>query len=221
MPHTLAPLPYAFNALEPHMDARTLEIHHDKHHAAYINNLNKALEKHPDLAKKSLNDLLSNLKHVPDDIRTAVRNNGGGHANHILFWETMSAKGGGAPSGELAEAIGRKFGSFDALKEKMSAAAVAQFGSGWGWLCLDETGDLCVCSTPGHDNPIMQGVVACPGKPLLVVDVWEHAYYLKYQNRRAEFVAAWWNLVNWPKVEDLHRKAVQGVQHIESWGISL
>ncbi len=222
MAHTLAPLPYPFNALEPHIDAKTLEIHHDKHHAAYINNLNKALEKHPQLQSKTLNELLTGLKHVPEDIRTAVRNNAGGHANHILFWETMAPKGGGQPSGELAEDIKETFGSFEAFKEKMSATAVAQFGSGWGWLCLGEDGDLCVCSTPGHDNPMMHGVVNCPGKPLLVVDVWEHAYYLKYQNRRADFVAAWWNLINWPKVEALYLKAKSGgAHHVESWGIAL
>jgi len=221
MPHTLAPLPYPFNALEPHIDARTLEIHHDKHHATYVNNLNKALEKHPALQSRTLEQLLTELKSVPEDIRTAVRNNGGGHANHILFWETMSAKGGGRPSGELAEAINRKFGGFDAFKEKMSAAAVAQFGSGWCWLSLDDDGELCICSTPGHDNPIMRGVVQCPGKPILVVDVWEHAYYLKYQNRRAEFVTAWWNVIDWPKVQSLHAKALTGVSHIDSWGIAL
>jgi superoxide dismutase, Fe-Mn family len=221
MPHTLAPLPYPFNALEPHIDARTLEIHHDKHHAAYVNNLNKALEKHPALQSRTLEQLLTELKSVPEDIRTAVRNNGGGHANHILFWETMSAKGGGKPSGELAEAINKKFGTFDAFKEKMSATAVAQFGSGWGWLCLDDDGELCICSTPGHDNPIMRGVVQCPGKPILVVDVWEHAYYLKYQNRRADFVTAWWNVIDWAKVQSLYAKALKGAPHIDSWGIAL
>lgn len=221
MPHTLAPLPYPFNALEPHIDARTLEIHHDKHHATYVNNLNKALEKHPALQMRTLEQLLTELKSVPEDIRTAVRNNGGGHANHILFWETMSAKGGGKPSGELAEAIDKQFGGFDAFKEKLSATAVARFGSGWGWLSLDDDGDLCICSTPGHDNPIMRGVVQCPGKPILVVDVWEHAYYLKYQNRRADFVAAWWHVVDWPKVQALYAKALTGVPHIDSWGIAL
>jgi superoxide dismutase, Fe-Mn family len=208
MPHTLAPLPYPFNALEPHIDARTLEIHHDKHHAAYVNNLNKALEKYPALQSRTLEQLLTDLKSVPEEIRAAVRNNAGGHVNHTMFWETMSAKGGGNPSGPLAEAINKKFGTFDAFKEKMSATAVAQFGSGWGWLCIDDKGELCVCSTPGHDNPIMRGVVSCPGKPILVVDVWEHAYYLKYQNRRADFVAAWWNLVDWAKVQALYAKAL-------------
>jgi superoxide dismutase, Fe-Mn family len=221
MPQTLAPLPYSFNALEPHIDARTLEIHHDKHHAAYVNNLNKALEKHPALQSRTIEQLLTELKSVPEDIRTAVRNNAGGHANHILFWETMSAQGGGKPSGELAEAINKNFGSFDTFKDKMSATAVAQFGSGWGWLCLDDDGELCICSTPGHDNPIMRGVVQCPGKPLLVVDVWEHAYYLKYQNRRADFVAAWWNVIDWAKVQTLYAKALKGVPHIDSWGIAL
>ncbi len=220
MPHILAPLPYPLNALEPHMDAKTLEIHHDKHHATYVNNLNKALEKHPALQSKTLEQLLTDLKSVPEDIRAAVRNNGGGHANHILFWETMSAKGGGKPAGALADAIGKKFGGFDAFKEKMSATAVAQFGSGWGWLCIGDDGDLCVCSTPGHDNPIMRGVVSCPGKPILVVDVWEHAYYLKYQNRRADFVNAWWNAVDWAKVGALYDKAVKGLPYVDSWGIA-
>ncbi|MFH0952831.1 MAG: superoxide dismutase [Verrucomicrobiota bacterium] len=206
MAHTLTPLPYPYNALEPHIDAKTVEIHHDKHHAAYVNNLNKALEKHPELASKTIEQLVSDLKSVPEDIRTAVRNNGGGTLNHDLFWAAMKAGGGGKPSGELAKAIDKAFASFDSFKEKLTAAAVGQFGSGWAWLCVDAKG-LCVCSTPGHDSPIMKGVAACPGKPILVVDVWEHAYYLKYQNRRADFVAAWWNLINWPKVEELYAKA--------------
>ncbi len=207
MPHTLPPLPYAYNALEPHMDAKTVEIHHDKHHATYVTNLNKALEKHPELFAKDLASLISDLKSVPEDIRTAVRNNGGGTFNHNMYWEILSPKGGGKPTGDLAKAIDQSFGSFDAFKEKMSATAVGQFASGWGWLTVGDDGKLCVCSTPGHDNPIMKGVATCPGKPILIVDVWEHAYYLKYQNRRADFVAAWWNLVNWPKVGELFAKA--------------
>ncbi len=205
MPHALPPLPYANNALEPHMDARTVEIHHDKHHAAYVNNLNAALEKHPELAGKSIEDLLADLKSVPEDIRTAVRNNGGGAVNHKLYWELMAPNAGGQPSGKLAEAIHSAFGSFDAFKEKFSKTAAAQFGSGWGWLYVDKAGQLAVASTPGHDTPIMKGAVACEGKPLLVVDVWEHAYYLKFQNKRPDFIATWWNLVNWKKVEELYR----------------
>jgi len=204
----LMPLPYAYDALEPHMDAKTVEIHHDKHHAGYVKKLNAALEKHPDLQAKSLEDLLSDLSAVPEDIRTAVRNNGGGTLNHNLYWETMSPDGGGKPSGDLAVAIDKKFGSFDGFKEKFSATAAGVFGSGWGWLCVGEDGELCgTCGTSGHDSPIMKGIVKCPGKPLLVVDVWEHAYYLKYQNRRPDFIGAWWELVNWKKVEELYSAA--------------
>ncbi len=209
MPHTLKPLPYAFDALEPHMDARTVEIHHDKHHATYVANLNKALEKHPGLASKSIGELVTNLAAVPEDIRTAVRNNGGGTLNHDLYWETMAPKAGGKPSGDLAKAIDKAFGSFEAFQEKFAAAAVAQFGSGWGWLCVNDRKELCVCATPGHDSPIMKGVAACPGRPILVVDVWEHAYYLKFQNRRADFVKGWWNLVSWPRVAELHAAATK------------
>lgn len=194
MAFTLPKLPYAFNALEPHIDARTMEIHHDKHHQAYVNNLNTAIQKHPELEKKSLEDLLSNLNAVPEDIRTAVRNNGGGHWNHSMFWEIMSPKGGGEPSGKLADAIKKAFGDFAAFKEKFAATAVGQFGSGWGWLVKEGTG-LAVISTPNQDNPISQGKIA-----ILGVDVWEHAYYLLYQNRRPDYVAAWWNVVNWDEV---------------------
>jgi superoxide dismutase, Fe-Mn family len=208
MPYALAPLPYPFNALEPHMDAKTVEIHHDKHHAAYVNNLNKALEKHPELFSKTIEQLVSDLKSVPEDIRTAVRNNGGGTLNHDLYWATMKPQGGGKPSGDLAKAIEKDFGGFDAFKDKLTATAVGQFGSGWGWLCVGDDKKLCVCSSAGHDSPIMRGISACPGKPILVVDVWEHAYYLNYQNRRADFVAAWWNLVNWPRVGEFYAKAL-------------
>jgi Fe-Mn family superoxide dismutase len=194
MAHQVPDLPYDFGALEPHIDAKTMEIHHDKHHAAYVNNLNKALEKHPELAKKSVEDLLRDLSAVPDDIRTAVRNNGGGHYNHSLFWPSMSADGGGEPVGSLGDAIADAFGGFAAFKEKLSAAAVGQFGSGWGWLVLDG-GALKVEGTPNQDNPISHGRT-----PLLGVDVWEHAYYLKYQNRRPDYVAAWWNVVDWDAV---------------------
>ncbi|MFH0878746.1 MAG: superoxide dismutase [Lentisphaerota bacterium] len=209
MAHVLAPLPYPNSALEPHLDARTTEIHHDKHHAAYINNLNAALEKHPELFSKSLEDLLADLKSVPEDIRTAVRNNAGGAANHNLYWELMSPQGGGKPTGALAAAINKTFGGFDAFKEKFSKTAAAQFASGWGWLYVDPKGQLAICSTPGHDSPLMQGVVATVGKPVLVVDVWEHAYYLKFQNKRADFIATWWNVINWPKAEELYAKAIR------------
>lgn len=195
MAFTLPKLPYAFNALEPHIDARTMEIHHDKHHQAYVNNLNTAIQKHPELEKKSLEDLLSNLSAVPEDIRSAVRNHGGGHWNHSMFWEIMSPKGGGEPGGKLADAIKKAFGNFAAFKEKLSATAVGQFGSGWGWLVKDKSGALSVMATPNQDNPISQGFT-----PILGVDVWEHAYYLLYQNRRPDYVAAWWNTVNWDEV---------------------
>lgn len=193
MAFTLPKLPYEFNALEPHIDARTMEIHHDKHHQAYVNNLNTAIQKHPELESKSIEDLLKDLNAVPDDIRGAVRNNGGGHWNHSMFWEIMSPKGG-EPSGALADAIKKAFGDFAAFKEKVAAAAVGQFGSGWAWLVKDGSG-LAVMSTPNQDNPISQGKVA-----ILGVDVWEHAYYLNYQNRRPDYVAAWWNVVNWDEV---------------------
>ncbi len=192
MAFQLPPLPYAFDALEPHIDARTMEIHHGKHHAAYTTNLNKALEGHADLAAKSIEDLLGNLNAVPEGIRTAVRNNGGGFANHNLFWTIMSPNGGGAPSGALASAIDAAFGSFDAFKEKFNNAAATRFGSGWAWLYVDGSGNLVVGSTPNQDTPIMEG-----GKPVIGLDVWEHAYYLHYQNRRPDYVSAWWNVVDW------------------------
>ena len=195
------PLPYAFDALEPHIDARTMEIHHDKHHAAYVNNVNAALEGHPDLAALTVEDLLRSLDKVPEGIRAKVRNNAGGHANHSLFWQIMGPGGGGQPSGEIAAAIDRDLGGFEALKEKMTAAAVNQFGSGWGWLAL-ANGKLEVAGYPNQDGPLMSGK-----KPLLGVDVWEHAYYLKYQNRRPDYVGAWWNVINWKAVEDLYRHA--------------
>ena len=195
MPHTLPPLPYPTNALEPHIDAQTMEIHHGKHHAAYVNNLNAALEKAPELANKSLDELLKNLNAVPEAVRTAVRNNGGGHWNHTLFWQSMTPNGGGAPSGKLAEAINAAFGDFEKFKEQFNAAGVARFGSGWVWL-VKEGGKLAITSTPNQDNPIMDGKPA----PLLGNDVWEHAYYLKYQNRRPDYLKAWWNVVNWAEV---------------------
>ena len=195
MPHTLPPLPYPTNALEPHIDAQTMEIHHGKHHQAYVTNLNAALEKAPELASKPLDELLKNLNAVPEAIRTAVRNNGGGHWNHSQFWLTMGPKAGGAPTGKLADAIKAAFGDFEKFKEQFNAAGVARFGSGWVWL-VKEGGKLAITSTPNQDNPIMDGKPA----PILGNDVWEHAYYLKYQNRRPDYLKAWWNTVNWAEV---------------------
>jgi Fe-Mn family superoxide dismutase len=194
MAHEVPPLPYAFDALEPHIDARTMEIHHDKHHAAYVNNLNKALEGHTDLQEKSVEELMRDIKKVPEDIRTAVRNNGGGHANHSLFWTIMSADGGGEPGGDLASAIEATFGGFDEFKQKLSDAATKRFGSGWAWLGV-KGDELHVGSTPNQDSPLMEGHI-----PILGLDVWEHAYYLKYQNRRPDYIAAWWNVVDWDAV---------------------
>lgn len=205
MKHELPALPYAFDALEPHIDARTMEIHHGKHHAAYVNNLNAALEKHPELQSKSLDELLGDLAKVPEDIRAAVRNNGGGHYNHSLFWQLLSPKGG-KPAGSVVKAIESTFGGLDAFKEQFGKAAVGRFGSGWAWLSVKE-GKLCICSSPNQDNPHMKGVSECPGKIVLGLDVWEHAYYLKYQNRRADYISAWWNVLNWEKLEDLYVKA--------------
>jgi len=192
--HELPKLPYAFDALEPHIDARTMEIHHDKHHATYVTNLNKALEGHPDLQGRAVGDLLRDIDRVPEAIRPAVRNNGGGHANHTLFWEIMGPGGGGSPSGELAAAIDQAFGGVAGFKEKLSAAAIGQFGSGWGWLILDG-GKLAIVPKPNQDSPLMDGKM-----PILGIDVWEHAYYLKYQNRRADYIQAWWNVVDWKQV---------------------
>lgn len=195
MAHELPSLPYAHNALEPHIDARTMEIHHGKHHQAYINNLNNALSGHADLEAMSIEDLMKNLNLVPENIRTAVRNNGGGHANHSLFWPCMSPNGGGEPSGELASAINSAFGSFASFKEKFGQAGATRFGSGWGWLCVDSSGQLTITSTPNQDSPLSEGLT-----PILGLDVWEHAYYLNYQNRRPDYISAWWNVVNWDQV---------------------
>ena len=195
MAHELPPLPYAPNALEPHIDARTMEIHHGKHHQAYINNLNAALEKYPDLQSKSAEELIKDLNAVPEDIRTAVRNNGGGHVNHSMFWLLMSSNGGGEPTGELAQAINAAFGSFANFKDQFSKAGVTRFGSGWAWLSVKSDGSLVVSSTANQDNPLSEGLT-----PILGVDVWEHAYYLHYQNRRPDYIAAWWNVVNWDEV---------------------
>jgi len=194
MAHQLPPLPYAPDALEPHIDAQTMQIHHGKHHQAYVNNLNAALEKHPNLQSKSAEDLIRDLSAVPEDVRTAVRNNGGGHVNHTMFWTLMAPNAGGAPSGALADAINAAFGSLDAFKEQFAKAAVGRFGSGWAWL-IDTNGKLSIESTPNQDNPIMEGK-----KGILGLDVWEHAYYLKYQNRRPDYITAWWNVVNWSEV---------------------
>ena len=199
MAFQLPDLPYAHDALEPHIDKETMEIHHGKHHNGYVNNLNAALEKHPDLADKSIEELLSSLDAIPEDIRTAVRNNGGGHANHSLFWQLMKAKGGGQPGGRLKKAIDATFGSFDAFKTQFAAAAATRFGSGWAWLVLNRKGELEITSTPNQDSPIMDGKF-----PILGLDVWEHAYYLRYQNRRPDYVQAFFNVVNWDKVEDLY-----------------
>jgi len=194
MAHTLPALPYAPDALEPHIDKQTMEIHHGKHHAAYVNNLNAALEKHPDLQSKSVEDLLRGLNTVPEDIRTAVRNNGGGHVNHTMFWQIMGPNAGGGPSGAIADAIKSSFGSFESFKEQFAKAGVTRFGSGWAWV-IDNGGKLSIESTPNQDTPIMEGKKAVFG-----IDVWEHAYYLKYQNRRPDYIAAWWNVVNWTEI---------------------
>jgi Fe-Mn family superoxide dismutase len=195
MTFELPPLPYAEDALEPNIDARTMSIHHDKHHAAYTNNLNAALEGHSELQKKSIEELLGDLNAVPESIRTAVRNNGGGYANHNLFWTVMSPNGGGEPGGALGEAIAAAFGSFDSFKEAFAKAGATRFGSGWAWLYVDKSGKLVVGSTPNQDTPLMEG-----NTPILGLDVWEHAYYLHYQNRRPDYISAWWNTVNWDAV---------------------
>jgi Fe-Mn family superoxide dismutase len=194
MAHQLPPLPYPFDALEPHIDAQTMQIHHGKHHQAYVTNLNAALDKHPELQSKTVEELLTGINSVPEDIRTAVRNNGGGHANHTMFWQIMGPNAGGAPTGAIAEAINSTFGSFDKLKEEMNKAGAGRFGSGWAWL-NDVGGKLVVESTANQDSPIMEGK-----KPIFGIDVWEHAYYLKYQNRRPDYLAAWWNVVNWAEI---------------------
>ena len=194
MAHSLPPLPYAHDALEPHIDKQTMEIHHGKHHAAYVNNLNAALEKYPDLQSKSIEDLIRGINTVPEDIRTAVRNNGGGHLNHSMFWQIMAPNAGGAPTGAIADALKASFGSFDAFKEQFAKAGVGRFGSGWAWV-IDQGGKLVIESTPNQDNPLMDGK-----KPVFGIDVWEHAYYLKYQNRRPDYIDAWWNVINWAEI---------------------
>jgi superoxide dismutase, Fe-Mn family len=195
MAFTLPPLPYDFSALEPHIDAKTMEIHHDKHHQTYVNNLNAALEKAPELAKKSLDDLMKNVNTLPEAVRTAIRNNGGGHWNHSLFWQVMAPKAGGEPGGKLGDAVKKAFGDYAKFREQFSAAATGRFGSGWAWL-ISSGGKLSIVSTPNQDNPLMEGQ-----RPILGLDVWEHAYYLKYQNKRPDYINAWWNVVNWKEVE--------------------
>jgi Fe-Mn family superoxide dismutase len=194
MPHQLPPLPYEPAALEPHIDAQTMQIHHGKHHAAYVNNLNAALEKHPALQGKEAEALIRDLSGVPEDIRTAVRNNGGGHVNHTMFWQIMGPGGSGTPSGAIADAINAAFGSFDTFKDQFTKAGIGRFGSGWAWL-VESNGKLSIESTANQDNPMMEGK-----RPIMGLDVWEHAYYLKYQNRRPDYIGAWWNVVNWNEV---------------------
>lgn len=193
MPHELSPLPYDYTALEPHVDEQTMRIHHGKHHATYVNKLNSALEKYPELQQKSAEELLQDIKGVPEEIRTAVRNNGGGHVNHTMFWQIMGGSGG-APTGDIGAAITETFGSFDGLREQFATAAMGRFGSGWAWL-VDAAGKLVVESTANQDSPLMEGK-----RPILGLDVWEHAYYLRYQNRRPDYVSAWWNTINWAEV---------------------
>ena len=204
MAHTLPSLPYDVGALEPHIDAKTMEIHHGKHHQAYVDNLNKALEKAPDLQRMSLDELMRNVNKAPESVRTAIRNNGGGHWNHSMFWQIMAPKSGGEPSGALAADLKKTFGAFNTFKEQFSEAAKTRFGSGWAWLVVDG-GTLRVESTPNQDNPLMDGRL-----PVLGLDVWEHAYYLKYQNRRPDYITAWWNVVNWPEIAKRYEKARGG-----------
>jgi Fe-Mn family superoxide dismutase len=206
MAFTLPKLPYDPAALEPHIDARTMEIHHGKHHNAYVTNLNTALQGHDDLLKLDIEELCRRMAKVPEAIRTAVRNNGGGHCNHSLFWTWMSPGGGGEPTGELATAIQNELGGFAKFREEFAKAATTRFGSGWAWLCVDGTGKLFICSTPNQDNPLMEGIAERPGRPVLGLDVWEHAYYLHYQNRRPDYIAAWWNTVNWDAVASRYQR---------------
>jgi superoxide dismutase, Fe-Mn family len=199
MAFTVPALPYAFDALEPHIDAKTMEIHHDKHHATYVTNANAAIEKHPDLASKTVEDLLWGIDTVPEDIRTAIRNNAGGHSNHSIFWSTMGPGGGGNPPGRLGDSIKTTFGSYDSFKEQLQKAGLGQFGSGWAWLVADKKGKMSIKAYPNQDSPYMEGLT-----PILGVDVWEHAYYLKYQNKRADYIAAWFNTLNWAAIEARH-----------------
>ena len=205
MPHTLPELSYSVDSLEPHIDARTMEIHHGKHHQTYINNLNAALEGNTTLAEKQVNELIADLSQIPEGIRGAVRNNGGGHSNHTFFWEVISPSGGGIPSGALGEAITSAFGSFDSFKDAFTKAALTRFGSGWAWLI--KSGDsVQVTSTPNQDSPLMEGIADDTGLPLIGLDVWEHAYYLNYQNRRPDYISAFWNVVDWDRANALFEK---------------
>ncbi|MEN3046609.1 MAG: superoxide dismutase [Candidatus Hydrothermales bacterium] len=207
MAYKLPELPYSFDALEPYIDAMTMEIHYTKHHAGYVNNLNSAISKYPELEKYDLKDILRNIDSLPEDIRIAVRNNGGGHYNHTLFWEIMKKNGGREPKGELLKAIEKEFGSFSSFWEKFSNVAKTHFGSGWAWLAISRFGKLSVFSTPNQDNPIMIGYI-----PILGLDLWEHAYYLKYQNRRAEYVDNWFNVINWEKVYENYKNALEMIK---------
>src|SRR3989338_7984352 len=207
MAFTVPNLPYAFDALEPHIDTQTMQIHHGKHHATYVSKLNDAIKGKADLESKSIEKLIANINGLPKDIQGAVRNNGGGHFNHSLFWSILGPKAGGKPTGELAEAIDKDLGGFDKFKETFSNAGLTRFGSGWPWLCISG-GKLCVCSTQNQDNPLMD-VAECKGTPILGIDVWEHAYYLKYQNRRPDYIAAFWNVVNWTAVSTKYKSALQ------------
>lgn len=205
MAFELKPLPYAYDALEPYIDATTMQLHHDKHHAAYVNNLNAAIEKHSDLQSMSVEDLVTHLDRVPEDVRTTVRNNAGGHVNHTMFWEIMGANGSGAPTGAISEAINNSFGSFDAFKQQFNDAGTKRFGSGWVWLVRSQQGDLQILSTPNQDSPLIEGHT-----PIMGNDVWEHAYYLKYQNRRPEYLNAWWNVLNWEEINRRFDAAMSG-----------
>jgi Fe-Mn family superoxide dismutase len=202
LPFMLPPLPYAYNALEPHIDAETMKFHHDKHHAAYIKKLNEAVNKYPELAKQSVEDLVKNVDTLPEDVRKTIRNNGGGHLNHTMFWEIMSPNGGGQPTGTIAEAINKSFGSFSAFQEQFNEAGKNRFGSGWAWLVMDKNRQLAVTSTANQDSPLMEGSF-----PIMGNDVWEHAYYLKYRNKRDEYLKQWWNVVNWDEINKRYQKA--------------
>lgn len=204
MAHQLPDLPYPANALEPHIDEQTMNIHHDRHHNTYVTNLNAALEQAPELQSKSVEELISDLDSVPENIRTAVRNNGGGHANHTLFWQVIGPDGGGAPTGAVAEAIDRELGGVDKFKEDFTKAATTRFGSGWAWLVVGKDGKLAVTSTPNQDNPLSEGLT-----PILGLDVWEHAYYLKYQNKRPDYISAFWNIINWDEVNKRYESAAK------------
>lgn len=208
MSFELPSLPYSANALEPHIDARTMEIHHGKHHATYVANLNKALEGQDALAGKSLEELIAAIPSLPEAIRGPVRNNGGGHWNHSFFWKLMGPGAGGEPTGALAEAIASSFGSFADFQAKFEAAGLGRFGSGWVWLCVNSERKLAICSTPNQDNPLMTGIAECSGTPILGCDVWEHAYYLNYQNRRPDYLKAWWNVVDWNAIASLYEATV-------------